>query len=238
MGMADYINSNILSQSYVHVEPEWLKKLSDKDKTTIIAEIERKVTSFSEERIKFFLDDGVGIEITFKEGSIKAWVTTYGPVLLLLGSTVTNYSSFRESIGHLVSDVRQVATIVNSEVVFQSKSSKKEILRVESRKGIIGSIKRINDQIDGISGRLKRGDCSTSLINEEFLNLHGLILELFSNIQDQKDKKHIAAALHDGVSQLNVKKGRFKFNTQIDTYIYQSLLDEKSAILKDLSSHK
>lgn len=236
--MADYINSNILSQSYVHVEPEWLNKLSDKDKKKFVAEIERKVTSFSEERIKFFLDDGVVIEISFKEGSIRAWVTTYGPILLLIGSTITNYSSFRESIGDLVSDVRQVATIVNSEVIFQSKSSKKEILHVESRKGIIGSIKRINDKIDGVSNRLKRGDCSATLINEELLHLHGLILELFSNIKDQKDKKHIATALHDGISQLNVKKGRFKFNTQVDTYMYQSLLDEKAAILKDLSSHK
>lgn len=94
--MADYIKSNILSQSYVHVEPEWLNSVSDSEKRKAIVEIHNKVSSFSEERIRFFLDDDVHIEIKFEDGSIRAWVTTYGPVLLLIGSTITNYSSFRK----------------------------------------------------------------------------------------------------------------------------------------------
>ncbi|MCV5639284.1 hypothetical protein OFN49_30845, partial [Escherichia coli] len=91
-------------------------------------------------------------------------------------------SSFRESIKHLVSDSQRVADIINAEVLFQAKSrSKKEVLRVESRKGVIGSIDRINNKIDAIEGRLKRGDCSPTLINEDLLDLNKLILELFSN---------------------------------------------------------
>lgn len=237
--MADYIKSNILSQSYVHVEPEWLNSVSDSEKRKAIVEIHNKVSSFSEERIRFFLDDDVHIEIKFEDGSIRAWVTTYGPVLLLIGSTITNYSSFRESIKHLVSDSQRVADIINAEVLFQSKSrSKKEVLRVESRKGVIGSIDRINNKIDAIEGRLKRGDCSPTLINEDLLDLNKLILELFSNIKDDDDAKLIAMALHDGIASLNIKKGRFKIKDSVDQYMYKSLSDEKKLILKNLGLHK
>ena len=209
--MADYIKSNILSQSYVHVEPEWLNSVSDSEKNKLLTEIYSKVSSFSEERIRFFLDDDVHIEIKFEDGSIRAWVTTYGPVLLLIGTTITNYSSFRESIKYVVSDSQRVADIVNAEVIFQSKSrSKEEVLRIESRKGVIGSIDRINNKIDAIDGKLKRGDCSPTLINEDLLDLNKLILELFSNIKDKDDSSLIATALYDGVDNLNIKKGGLK----------------------------
>lgn len=237
--MADYIKSNILSQSYVHVEPEWLNSVSDSEKNKLLTEIYSKVSSFSEERIRFFLDDDVHIEIKFEDGSIRAWVTTYGPVLLLIGTTITNYSSFRESIKYVVSDSQRVADIVNAEVIFQSKSrSKEEVLRIESRKGVIGSIDRINNKIDAIDGKLKRGDCSPTLINEDLLDLNKLILELFSNIKDKDDSSLIATALYDGVDNLNIKKGRFKIADSVDQYMYKSLPDEKEIILKNLVSHK
>ncbi|MDN4127232.1 MULTISPECIES: hypothetical protein [Pantoea] len=237
--MADYIRKDILSQSYVHVEPEWLISASQQEKEKTLSEIIRKITSFSDERIRFFLDDKVDIEIKFEDGSIRAWITAYGPILLLIGSTITNYSSFRESIKYLVADSQRVANMVNTEIIFQSKSrSRDEILRVESRKGVIGSIERINNKIDAISGKLKRGDCSPTLINEDFLELNGLILELFSNVNDKNDAKLIASALHDGVDNFNIKKGRFKLSDQIDQYMLTSLTNEKKLILKNLDAYR
>ncbi|WP_308538766.1 hypothetical protein [uncultured Pantoea sp.] len=237
--MADYIRKDILSQSYVHVEPEWLISVSAEEKEKIISEIVRKITYFSDERIRFFLDDKVDIEINFEDGSIRAWITAYGPILLLIGSTITNYSSFRESIKYLVADSQRVANMVNTEIIFQSKSrSRDEILRVESRKGVIGSIERINNKIDALSGKLKRGDCSPTLINEDFLELNGLILELFSNVNDKDDAKLIASALHDGIDNLNIKKGRFKISDQIDLYMLTSLSNEKKLVLKNLDAYR
>jgi len=237
--MADYIRKNILSQSYIHVEPEWLSNVSQKEKEKTINEILQRITSFSDERIRFFLDDDVDIDIRFEDGSIRAWITTYGPILLLIGSTITNYSSFRESIKHLVADSQRVADMVNTEVIFQSKSrSRDEILRVESRKGVIGSIERINNHIDAIRGKLKRGDCSPTLMNEDLLELNKLILELFSNVKDKDDAKLIASALHDGIDTFNIKKGRFKISDKIDQYMYDSLSNERKIILKNLDSHR
>ncbi|WP_317178602.1 hypothetical protein [Pectobacterium sp. HCp5_1] len=128
---------------------------------------------------------------------------------------------------------------MNTEIIFQSKSKgKDEILRVESRKGVIGSIDRINNKIDAISGSLKKGDCSPTGINEDLLELNKIILELFSNIKNKDDAKLIALALRDGVSDFNLKKGRFKISDSIDEYMHNSLIDERKVILKNLDSYK
>ncbi|WP_181826365.1 hypothetical protein [Klebsiella pneumoniae] len=95
--MADYINSNILCESYVHVEPEWLKQVSAVIREEKLSLIRNEIEDFADKRIKFFLSDDVLIEIKFTEGSIKAKVTAYGPIILLIGSAILNYSSFRES---------------------------------------------------------------------------------------------------------------------------------------------
>ncbi|MEJ3383272.1 hypothetical protein WDJ93_23860, partial [Escherichia coli] len=94
------------------------------------------------------------------------------------------------------------------------------------------------NKIDAIDGKLKRGDCSPTLINEDLLDLNKLILELFSNIKDKDDSSLIATALYDGVDNLNIKKGRFKIADSVDQYMYKSLSDEKEIILKNLVSHK
>lgn len=52
--MADYINSNILSQSYVHVEPEWLATVKGKEKQEAIERIKNIIKQHAEERMKFF----------------------------------------------------------------------------------------------------------------------------------------------------------------------------------------
>ncbi|EMI8350311.1 hypothetical protein ACV270_000790 [Enterobacter hormaechei] len=135
--MADYINSNILSQSYVHVEPEWLATVKGKEKQEAIERIKNIIKKHAEERMKFFLYDDVDIDVSFEDGSIKARITAYGSVCVLLnaltpvGNFVTNYSSYREGIKTIVSDVARLSDVVNAEVLFQTKSrSKKEILEL------------------------------------------------------------------------------------------------------------
>ncbi|RQM64697.1 hypothetical protein [Aeromonas enteropelogenes] len=149
--MADYINSNILSQSYVHVEPEWLASFNGKAKTEEIERIKKVITEHAKERMKFFLYDDVIIEVTFEEGSIKAKITAYGKVCVLLsalnplGSVITQYTDYRDGIRAIVSDVAKLSDMVNSEVLFQTKSRhKEEIIRIEARKGVIGSLHNIN----------------------------------------------------------------------------------------------
>lgn len=182
--MADYINSNILCESYVHVEPRWLKQVSAVIRKEKLSRIRNEIEDFADKRIKFFLSDDILIEIKFTEGSIKAKVTAYGPIILLFGSAILNYSSFRESVKQLASDMYRASSMLSSEMLFQTNSrNKSEILRIEARKGIVGSIERINNKIDSINSQLDSKDLSPMRINSELLDLNDMILTLLSNLK-------------------------------------------------------
>ncbi|WWF44906.1 hypothetical protein VRB14_19775 [Pseudomonas trivialis] len=66
--MADYINKNILAQSYVHVEPKWLSKVSTRERLRQVDVIKSQITQYANERMQFFLHDGVVITVDFQEG--------------------------------------------------------------------------------------------------------------------------------------------------------------------------
>lgn len=237
--MADYINSNILCESYIHVEPEWLKQVSDVIRKEKLSLIRNEIEDFADKRIKFFLSDDVVIEITFTEGSIKATITAYGPIILLIGSAISNYSSFRESVKQLASDMHRASSMLSSEMLFQTNSrNKSEILRIEARKGIVGSIERINNKIDSIESQLKGKELSPTSINGELLDLNDMILKLLSNLKNAEDKKLVASALIDGVSKLSIRKSRFKLKNKLDESLYASLLNERKSIIKNLVQYK
>ncbi|ELY2632540.1 hypothetical protein SMC42_001006, partial [Cronobacter sakazakii] len=178
--MADYINSNILSQSYVHVEPEWLLTVDGEKKQEAIERIRNIIKAHAEERMRFFLYDDVDIEVNFEDGSIKAHITAYGKICVLLtalnpvGNFVANYESYRNGIKTIVSDVARLSDVVNSEVLFQTKSrSKNEIIRVEARKGIVGSLDNINKKINEISYKTKTHKKNSVMsIYNSILELH------------------------------------------------------------------
>jgi hypothetical protein len=237
--VADYINSNILCESYIHVEPDWLKQVSDVIRKEKLSLIKSEIEDFADKRIKFFLSDDVVIEIIFTEGSIKAWITAYGPIILLIGSAILNYSSFRESVKQLASDMHRASTMLSSEMLFQTNSrNKSEILRIEARKGIIGSLERINNKIDFIDSQLDGKDLSPTSINGDLLELNDMILMLLSNLKNAEDKKLVASALSDGVSKLSIRKSRFKLENKLDESMYISLLNERKSIIKNLAQYK
>lgn len=237
--MADYINSNILCQSYVHVEPAWLTGVSQEEKQKRINLIKEEIKSFSEKRIKFFFYDDVDIDISFEDGSIIAKVTAYGNIALLLGNFVGGYGDFRESVKVMVSDAQRVANVLNLETIFQTESrSKKEIIRVESRKGIIGSLEKINNKIDAINNKLKSNDNSPAVINKDIADLHIFIIDLMSKINSSEDVDSITKALFNGVEDFNLKKGRFKISDDIDQYSYDALKKERQQILDNLKKYR
>ncbi|QKN82176.1 hypothetical protein [Scandinavium goeteborgense] len=237
--MADYINSNILCESYVHVEPEWLKQISAVNRKQKLSLIRSEIEDFADKRIKFFLSDDVIIEINFVEGSIKAKITAYGPIILLIGTTILNYSSFRESVKQLSSDMYRASSMLSSEMLYQTNSrNKSEILRVEARKGVVGSIERINNKIDSIDSQLDGKELSPTRINGELLDLNDMVLTLLSNLKNVEDKKLVASALIDGVSKLSIRKARFKLKNKLDESMYASLLNERKSIIKNLSQYK
>ncbi|WP_202304703.1 hypothetical protein [Dryocola clanedunensis] len=242
--MADYINSNILSQSYVHVEPEWLSTVNGKEKQEAIQKIKNIIKLHAEERMKFFLYDDVDIDIAFEDGSIKARITAYGSVCVLLNALtpasnfVANYSSYREGIKLMVSDVARLSDVVNAEVLFQTKSrTKKEIIRVEARKGIVGSLDNINKKINEISNKTKTHKRnSVTTIYNTFLDLHKSILELMDNVNDADDKELVRLSLIDGIKNLNLGKGAFDLTSPMSIKLYDDLLKEREGLVEDLEN--
>lgn len=240
--MANYIDSNILSQSYVHVEPTWLASFTKEQKEAELQRIKDNITDYAQQRLKFFLYDEVDIQVEFENGSIKAKITAYGKVCVLLsaltpaGHVVANYPEYREGVKAIISDVYKIGNVVNSEVLFQTKSrSKSEIIRIEARKGIVGSLEKIHKQMTSIESRLTRKDNSPLTIYNEMLDLNKYISELDANLKDRQDRDSISQSLFEGVNDLNLKKGRFKLEDSLSENMYKDLLSERKNILKNLS---
>ncbi|WP_099062505.1 hypothetical protein [Serratia sp. BW106] len=240
--MANYIDSNILSQSYVHVEPTWLTSVTNEQKEAELQRIKDNITEYAQKRLKFFLYDNVDIEVEFEDGSIKAKITAYGKVCVLLsaltpaGHVVANYPQYREGVKAIISDVHKIGNVVNSEVLFQTRSrSKDEIIRVEARKGIVGSLEKIHNKMTSIENKLIRKDNSSIAIYSDILDLNKYISELDANLKDKQDRDSISKSLHEGVKGLNLKKGRFKLNDSLSENMYKDLLSEQKVILDNLS---
>lgn len=136
--MARYIKSNILFQSYVHIEAPY-KKLQEKEK-----QIETKLQDFVTERAQHFLYPDVDIDLEFKEGSIKAYATVRGSLKDCLNG---DYIDFHSEIENLYWFAKRMSDAANMEVAFLTGSFLRSIERTEARPGIIGQTKRILDSI-------------------------------------------------------------------------------------------
>ncbi|HHF3203162.1 hypothetical protein [Vibrio alginolyticus] len=95
--MADYINKNILSQAYIHVEPAGIETEEQ------LEAFKESIRAFALSRTEFFLSEGLDINIEFEERSIKTRVTVIGTLMLLLQG-ISSYKDFREGLQLLYSD--------------------------------------------------------------------------------------------------------------------------------------
>ncbi|MGY0627641.1 MAG: hypothetical protein ACW7DS_18170, partial [Paraglaciecola chathamensis] len=128
--MADYINKNILSQAYIHVEPTELETEEQ------LVEFKKHITEFARSRTNFYLHPDVSIEIEFEEGSLKARITVMGTLFLLMQG-VANYPDFREGVGLIYNDSKRLAEYMISEAQFFAGSKHQDVIRLEARTGVV-----------------------------------------------------------------------------------------------------
>ncbi|MHC5130154.1 hypothetical protein ACYSTU_03325 [Pseudomonas glycinis] len=240
--MADYINKNILAQSYVHVEPKWLSQVSNKERLRQVDVIKSQITQYANERMQFFLHDGVVITVDFQEGSIIAKITAYGSIMALLGGGVGHaldftekFPAYKEGVKTIVTDVGRLADSINSEVLFQTKSrEKKEIIRTEARKGVFGSLEKINNKIGEIERCLEKRDSKPSVVMNHLLDVNKYTMELFDNVQDVDDRALLKSALLDGVKSLKITRARLILKTAVDKALFDELLKEKRRVVSNI----
>lgn len=214
--MADYINKNILSQAYIHVEPTGLKTPEQLD------QFKSHITEFARSRSNFYLNPEVSIEIEFEEGSLKSRITILGTLALLIQG-VSNYPDFREGVGLIYSDSKRLAEYIVSEAQFHARSKHADVIRLEARTGVIGSLHKVILQLEqikrGASGGMLARDIAPKIdkAQEE-------IEMLIENLQSEEDSDLVSHGLLDLVKEIpeNPKPPKDKTNSPVAIQNYQS----------------
>lgn len=214
--MADYINKNILSQAYIHVEPA---ELDTEEKLT---EFKKQITEFARSRTNFYLHPDVSIEIEFEEGSLKARITVMGTIFLLMQG-VSNYPDFREGVSLIYQDSKRLAEYLVSEVQFHTGAKHQDVIRLEARTGVVGSLHKVILQLD----QIKRGAGGSILANDLETKIDialGDIEELLANLQESSDIELVQSGLSELVEEIpeNPKSPKDKANTFMAIAGYQS----------------
>jgi hypothetical protein len=185
--VADYIKKNILSQAYVHVEPTAFETEED------LESFKTNLTQFTKSRVEFFLSPELPVEIEFEDGSLIARVTVMGTIGLLL-TGISNYKNFREGIQLIYSDSKRLTEYIISETTFQSGARQQNVIRLEARVGIIGSIQKVINQLESIK-RGANGSMMASDVSKKIDEASKELRKLFQNINDENDKELVRAGL-------------------------------------------
>lgn len=206
--MADYINKNILSQAYVHVEPTAFETEDDLNK------FKSDLTLFAKSRVEFFLSPNLPVEIEFEEGSLIARVTVMGTIGLLF-TGISNYKNFREGIQLIYSDSKRLTEYIVSETTFLSGARQQNVIRLEARVGIIGSIQKVINQLESIK-RGANGSMLASDVSKKIDDATKELEKLFKNINDANDKELVRVGLESIAQEIPVmpKAPKDKFNPE------------------------
>lgn len=191
--MADYINSNILCQAYIHIDPVVI------DDSRLEA-LREELELFLSTRGRFFLYDAVESSVEFKDGSLKVYAGIAGAIYIAIGQ----YGSFRSGVDYLAQDTKRLAEVIISETLFLSRSKHANTIRVESRPGVVGSLKSLLDKIQ--STRENITNVSLAVTINKLDEIEDEIDRLLGNLKDEKDVKYVASEVHDYFKELFPKK--------------------------------
>jgi hypothetical protein len=185
ISMADYIDKNILCQAYVHIDlPEGITPEE-------LDAIKNQLREFTEQRAKFFVYPDVEIEIEFREGSLKSYISIAGAIYL----AIAQYGSFRGGVDYLHTDIKRLADSIVSETLFMTRARHDHIRRTEARVGIVGSLKSLTDDMNMFSAIL-----GGIAVDEAAVRLNSLKEDsdrLLENVRDPRDQQEIEDAICD-----------------------------------------
>lgn len=154
--MANYINGEILSEAYSHLNVDVIND------EVALEKLKNELTSFFEERAKFMFGDAVKIEIEFEEGSLITKIKVVGSAALAIGVALNTYGSFRQSIDYLASDATTLAQSANLEMVFRTRAAYCDRVRVEKRRGVFGRVDELLNELDLIKRDISESKLPTT----------------------------------------------------------------------------
>ncbi len=175
--MADYINKNILAQAYLHIEPEDIESID-------LDAISEHLSEFLRSRTDFFFTSSADISVEFAEGSIKVYGTVLGTIAAIY-SGIATYPSFREGVLLLYEDSKRLSEYVVAEGLFTTNARHQNVVRLEARTGVIGSLRKVVGLID--QARNMNGVKSADKIEEKLVEADTELRLLLSNLNAEED---------------------------------------------------
>lgn len=200
--MARYIDKEIICEAYVHLD------VDDSITPAQVAEIEKKLKHFFDERVRFLLGESVQTEIKTEDGSLKVTLTAYAGIVALLGG-IGQYPAFRDGVKAIYEDSRMLAEATNLETVFVTRTPSCDRLHAEARTGVIGRIAKVVTSVDTIHSQIsalhipstKADITRIAEITNSITRLDSESRRILEKIQTDDDKFCIAKGLHTAFSQ-------------------------------------
>lgn len=202
--MTNYINEEILCEAYTKLD---LDIFHDKAK---LADLEKYLNNFFEERAKFFLGEDIKIKIEFEEGSLITKLKVIGGAVVLLGTAISNYGSFRSGVSQIAEDATLLAQSANLEVIFRTKAAYCDRIDSERRKGIFGRVDDLIKKLDAAHLRISTSKLPTNTnavkafnsATDELINWDKSSDRFFSKLTDEPTKGCLSAGLLEELERL------------------------------------
>jgi hypothetical protein len=195
--LANYIDQEILCEAYTHFD---IELFNDKAK---LERIRTDMTRFMEERAQFMFGDTVRVKVDFEHGSLKTCVTVFGTAATVILTAVSGYGSFRAGIEQATKDATMLAQSANLELIFRTKTASCDRIRIEKRKGVLGRIDSLLDELDLIghnisNSKLPRNEQLLRQFNstvDQLITWEQSVDKLFTKIENADTEACIAAGL-------------------------------------------
>jgi len=222
--MADYINNNILCQAYVHVEPDCITD-------ELVNNLKLHLNEFVKSRAEFFLYPNADIDIELKDGSIKVYATILGTVSMLFAG-VSQYPEFREGAILMYEDVKRLSDYIATESIFSTRAKHNQVIRIEARTGVIGSIKKIVNLLDLVRSNngVVFADTLASRLNQAATDTQ----KLLGNLKSKEDEILIKTGINQIINELprNPKAPKRRTNSKEQIELYNSAITYIKEIVK------
>lgn len=181
--MANYINSPILFESYVHLDANFENEADAQEA------LRRAVDTFIHERASHFLYDEVESEVRFKTGSVKAYATIRGSIRDCLGA----YDDFAKSVDRLYWFAKKLSDAAVMETSFRTGTFLSAITHTEARPGVIGKLKRTIDDIRSVRAITsdRQAERMIKRLNRILVSIEGL----FPQFVDDAERGLVAGEL-------------------------------------------
>jgi hypothetical protein len=225
--MADYINKNILCQAYIHIEQDHLSAES-------LEKYVKSIESFTGQRAAFFLYPDAELEVKSKAGTLTLYVTILGTVTALF-KAVGGYPTFRKGAIEIAEDVKRFADSVISESLFGARAKHDRIIRLESRTGVIGSLRHIVSLFDSL--KKENGIRSPEWMVKQLDRTLEITENLINNLRSEDDKSFVCSGLASMLEMIPTTPAATRRVKSISEATARDFKDARSELTSLLAQH-